>query len=75
MPLLAEVLKVVQHVDDATCFKAVYIVCGYTDLRSSMVKENYCGKFEIKLQRHYDKTHRCERAGNVIKCAQIKNFI
>ena len=22
--------------NDATCFKAVYIVCGYTDLRSSM---------------------------------------
>lgn len=22
--------------NDATCFKAVYIVCGYTDLRSGM---------------------------------------
>lgn len=33
MPLLAAVLEVMR---DAECFKAVYIVCGYTDLRSGM---------------------------------------
>lgn len=36
--LLAKVLGVIAHVNDATCFKQVYIVCGYTDLRSGIDK-------------------------------------
>ncbi len=36
LPLLAAVLEVVRDANDASCFKAVYIGCGYTDLRSGM---------------------------------------
>lgn len=36
--LLAKVLGVIAHVNDATCFKQVYIVCEYTDLRSGIDK-------------------------------------
>lgn len=36
MPLLQGFLRRCSMLNDATCFKAVYIVCGYTDLRSGM---------------------------------------
>lgn len=36
MTLLAAVLEVIQDANDSTCFEEVYIVCGYTNLRSGM---------------------------------------
>lgn len=57
--------------NDAVCFKAVYIVCGYTDLRSGIEYVNACPLYrqEKEFERYGIKVSRQNMAYWTIQCA------